>query len=158
MRFINQGILTAAALSAFIAAPSDAALALGACSILSRDEVKPFAGGSPLFDMLPPEEEPSGRGSACNYGRGIIYMQIDPFPFATIDAERAKPGAKFEAIPGVGDVAYARENTSSDDAELYFRAGQRVVTIQMNIATGQTYDSVKPRLVGLGRALATKLR
>jgi hypothetical protein len=156
MRFIGQVALLA--LSAFVVAPSQAAPAQGACSLLTRDEVKPFAGGSPVFDMLPPEEEPSGRGTACNYGGGVIYMQIDPFQFSTIDAERTKAGANFEAVPGVGDVAYARENTRSDDAEIYFRVGARVVTVQMNIAPGQTYASVKPRLIGLSRALAAKLR
>jgi len=47
---------------------------------------------------------------------------------------------------------------SSDDAEIFFRVGQRVVTIQMNIATGQTYATVKPRLIGLAKAYAAKLR
>ena len=153
-----QRVFAVAAISVFIATPLHAAPAQGACSLLSRDEVKPFAGGSPVFDLLPPEEEPSGRGSACNYGGGVIYMQLDPFAFSTLDAERSKAGANFEAIPGVGDAAYARENTRSDDAVIYFRVGQRVVTIQMNIAPGQTYATVKPRMVGLAQALAAKLR
>jgi hypothetical protein len=154
----TTSILTASAMGVLIATTSIAAPAQGACSILSRDEVKPFAGGSPVFDMFPPEQEQSGRGTACNYGLGVIYMQLDPFQFATIDAERSKPGANFEAVPGVGDAAYAHENTRSDDAEIYFRVGQRVVTIQMTIPPGQTYASVKPRLIGLSRAIAAKLR
>ena len=158
MHFLDQRLLAVATLSVIIATQSYAAPAQGACSLLTRDEVKPFADGSPVFDLLPPEQEPSGRGTACNYGGGVIYMQLDPFPFATIDAERTKPGAKFEAIPGVGDAAYARENTSSDDAEIYFRVGQRVVTVQMNIAPSQTYATVKPRLIAFSKAVAAKLR
>jgi hypothetical protein len=158
MRSIVQRILAAVAICASIAASSHAAPAQGACSLLTRDEVKPFAGGSPVFDMLPPEQEPSGRGTACNYGGGVIYMQIDPFPFSVLDAERTKPGERYEAVPGVGDAAYAHENTRSDDAEIFFRVGQRVGTIQMNIPPGATYESVKPRLIGLARAIAAKLR
>src|SRR5262245_30429547 len=113
MPSINKTLLLATALVACIAVPSHAGPAQGACSLLTRNEVKAFAGGSPVFDALPPEEEASGRGTACNYGGGVIYMQLDPFPFATLDAERTKPGAKFEAVPGVGDAAYTRENTGS---------------------------------------------
>jgi hypothetical protein len=155
---IDQRFFAIFAFAVFVASPSFAAPAQGACSLLTRDEVKAFTAGDRVFDLLPPEEEPSGRGSACNYGGGVVYMQLDPFPFATLDAERSKPGARFETVPGVGDAAYARENTNSDDAEIFFRVGQRVVTIQMNIAPGQTYATVKPRLIGLARAYAAKLR
>jgi len=156
MRLIDQTILAAAALSVFIGAPSYAAPTQGACSVLTKNEVKPFSGGSPVFDQLPPQEEPSGRGSSCSYA-GIV-IQIDPFPFSTVDAQRNRPGAKFEAVPGVGDAAFARENSGSDDAEIFFRVGQRVATIQLNIPNGATYDSVKSRLVGLAKVLAAKLR
>lgn len=158
MLFIDHRIFVALALSAFIATPTHGAPAQGACSLLSRDEARSFAGGSTVFDLIPPEQEPAGRGTACNYGGGVIYIQLDPFAFSTIDQERSKAGANYEAVAGVGDAAYARENTRSDDAEIYFRVGQRVVTIQMNIAAGQTYATLKPRMVGLAQALAAKLR
>jgi len=158
MTFFVHRVLAVAALAAAIAASSYAAPAQGACSLLTRNEVKAFTNNSKVFDLLPPEEEASGRGTACNYGGGVVYMQLSPFPFATIDAERSKAGANFEAVPGVGDAAYARENTRSDDAEIYFRVGQRVVTIQMNIAPPENYNAVKPRLIGLAKAYAAKLR
>lgn len=153
MRLAVSRIVCAAAMCAFLAAP---AMAQGACSLLSKAEVKPFAPNPSVFDMIPPSEEPVGKGSACNYPG--IYIQIDPFTFATIEAERKKPGEKFETVPGVGAAAYARENTRSDDAEIFFRVGQRVATIQMSIPAGSTYASVKPRLVDLAKALAAKLK
>ena len=158
MPFFDQRIFAVAALALAVPVASLAAPAQGACSLLTRNEVKAFTNNSRVFDLLPPEEEPSGRGTACNYGGGVVNMQLDPFPFATIDAERSKAGANFEAVPGVGDAAYARENTRSDDAEIFFRVGQRVVTIQMSIAPPENYNAVKPRLIGLAKAYAAKLR
>jgi hypothetical protein len=155
MRYIDQRIFAVLALSAFIAAPSYAVPAQGACSLMSKAEVKPFA-ASPGFDAQAPGQDQIGRGTGCNYAG--IYILVDAFPFANVDAERNKPGQKFEAVPGVGDAAYARQNMRRDDAEIFFRVGQRVVNVQMEIPAGGTYESVKPRLVGLARAVAAKLR
>jgi hypothetical protein len=156
MRLIVPTIFAAAIGCAVSAIATQAAPAPGACSLFTKEEARSFSDGSKFFDLIPPEEDRFGNGSACSYSDFII--QVDPFPFATIDAERKKPGERFEAVPGVGDVAYAHENTRIGAAELYFRVGQRVATVQMDIPIGQTYATTKPRLIALSRALAAKLR
>ena len=114
-----------------------AAPAPGACSLFTIAEAKKFSDAAKFFDLIPPQEDRFGNGSSCSYADFIV--KVDPFPFATIDAERKKPGERFEAVPGVGDVAYVRENTRIGAAEILYRVGQRVVTIQMDLPTGQTY-------------------
>lgn len=150
---VVRTILSAAVMGVLFASP---AIAQGACSLLSKAEVKPFAPNPSVFDMIPPSEEPVGKGTSCGFPG--IFIQIDPFAFSVIEAERKKPGEKFETVPGVGDAAYARENTRSDDAEIYFRVGQRVATIQLGIPVGSSYAAVKPRLIDLAKILAAKLK
>jgi hypothetical protein len=156
MRFIIPTIFAIATACAVSAIATQAAPAQGACSLFTKEEAKSFSAASKFFDVIPPEEDKVGNGSACSYSDFII--QVDPFPFAAIDVERKKPGQQFEAVPGVGDVAYAHENTRIGAAELYFRVGQRVATVQLDIPMGQTYATTKPRLIALSRALAAKLR
>jgi hypothetical protein len=156
MRFFVPTIFAVAIACAVSAIATQAAPAPGACSLFTKDEAKNFSDAAKFFDLIPPQEDKVGNGSSCSYADFII--QVDPFPFATIDAERKKPGERFEAVPGVGDLAYAHENTRIGAAELYFRVGQRVATVQLDIPMGQTYATTKPRLIALSRALAAKLR
>jgi len=156
MRFFIQTIFAVAIACGISVMASQAAPAPGACSLLTKEEAKRFSEAAGFFDRIPPEEDKLANGSACSYADYII--QVDPFPFATIDAERKKPGERFESVPGVGELAYARENTRIGGAEIFYRVGQHVVTIQMDIAMGQTYATTKPRLIGLAQALAAKLR
>lgn len=108
---------------------------------------------------MPPQEEPLGKGSSCNYSN--LHVQIDPFDWATIDRLRAKNGTQFEAVPDVGDEAYLRANKPArtlEFAELYARVGSHIFTIQMDVPDGKTTASVKPGLVALAKAYAAKLR
>src|SRR5215471_5593298 len=102
--------------------PTLAAPAQGACSIMTKAEVKQFSTNA-FFDQLPVQEEKVGNGTSCNYAD--ILIQIDPFPFATIERMRSGAPQRWEAAPGVGDAAYARDN-GGRYAELYSRVGQRV--------------------------------
>ena len=100
-----------------------------------------------------PTEDPIGQsGSACSYGG--ITMQIDPFPFATIEKMRTPAWA---AVPGVGDAAYFRDNRG-EWGELYVRSGTRVLTIQMDVPTGKTAASIQSNTVALAKAILPKLK
>lgn len=133
-----------------------------ACGLLTATEVKKLAAlPDPLnlYATMPPEEEPLGKGSACNYPS--LHVQIDPFDWATIDALRTRNATQFEAVPDVGDEAYLRANKAArsvEFAELYARVGAHIFTIQMDVPDGKTTASVKPGLVALAKAYAAKLR
>jgi hypothetical protein len=133
-----------------------------ACALLPVAEVKRLAGlPDPLnlFEKLPPEEAPVGRGSSCNYPS--LHVQIDPFDWTTIESNRARNSAQFEAVPGVGDAAFLRANkaaASLEFAELYARVGTHVLTIQMDVPDGKSTASVKPGLVALAKAYVARLR
>ena len=137
------------------------AATIHACAVLPASEVKRLIGlPDPLnlYAKMPPEEESIGRGSSCSYPD--VHVQIDPFGWSTIDAERTKAPAQFEAVPGVGDAAYLRANKkrSLEFAELYARIGTHVLTIQLDVPDGKTTAAVKPGIVALAQAYAAKLR
>ena len=138
---------------------------VGACSWLTRElvtQVSPYEEQPAeqrqlhhqLLTQLPPQEEPVGAsGSACSYGG--IYLQIDPFAApARVEKDLAKMSVP---LPGLGDVAYFRDN-HGEFAELYVRAGTRVLTIQMDTPHGRTPESIEPNAIALAKALLPKLR
>jgi hypothetical protein len=135
--------------------------AIHACSLLPAMEVKKLiALPDPLnlYEKMPPEEEPAGKGSSCNYPS--VHVQIDPFDWTTIDSLRAKNTAQFEAVPGVGDAAFTRANKqrSVEFAELYARVGTHILTLQLDVPDGSSTAAVKPGLVALAKAYAAKLK
>jgi hypothetical protein len=142
--------------------PEAAKPPIRACALLPASEVKRLAAlpdPANLFDMMPPEEQPAGAGSSCNYPG--IHVQIDPFGWTTIESVRAKNSTQFEAVSGVGDAAFVRANkaaSSIEFAELYARVGPHILTIQMDVPDGKSTASVKPGLVALAQAYIAKLR
>jgi hypothetical protein len=128
--------------------------AVKACSLLPVEEVKKIAPWEPVFDQMKPEEEALGTyGSSCEYP--TVGVQVLRFRQDTIDA--LGKSAKLEAVSGIGDAAWARNNRD-DFAELFVRVGEHLLTLQMGIRTGTTFESSKPTLLALGKAFAAKLR
>jgi hypothetical protein len=128
-----------------------------ACALLTKElvtQITPYDTQT-LAGVLGvrPTEDPIGQsGSACSYGG--ITMQIDPFPFATIEKMRTPAWA---AVPGVGDAACFRDNRG-EWGELYVRSGTRVLTIQMDVPTGKTAASIQSNTVALAKAILPKLK
>jgi len=127
-----------------------------ACPLLTREvvtQVTPY--DKAAFDLVmqvPPQEDSVGSGSACTYGG--ITMQVDPFAPAVFEKQRTK---EWVPIADVGDTAYFFDRRGQW-AELYVRAGERVLTIQMAVPTGRTAASVQPNVVALARAILAKLK
>ena len=130
----------------------------GACSLLTREVLLPVTPyekqARDLVFQIPPEEEAFGKsGSICSYGG--VTLQVDPF--ANPPAVEATMAKEWTATPGLGDVAYFRDNRG-EWAELYVRAGRRVITIQMDAPTGRTPESIKSNTMALAKALLPKLK
>jgi hypothetical protein len=123
------------------------------CSLLPVAEVKKLAPWEPMFDQMKIEEEGFGGGSSCNYPTATV--QVMQFRQGTIDA--LAKGAKLEPVAGVGDAAWLRNNRD-EYAELMARVGPHLLTVQLNIDRGKTFDSSKPTVLGLGKAFAARLR
>ena len=129
--------------------------AIKACSLLPKDLVMKVSGAANklVFD-LPPEEEQVGKsGSACEYAD--IRLQIDPFPWATLEAAAKKD--KMVAVPGVGDAAYFGYRNSAF-AEMMGRAGGHTFTIQMGVPFASTPEKMKPNVIALANAIVPKLK
>ena len=130
-------------------------LVVKACSLVTVAEVKKIAPWPPHLDQfVKAEEEPVGtHGSSCNYT--TVFVQVLPCSQGTIDAAK-KAGAQ-EAVAGVGDEAYVRNNRDRY-AELIARVGPHLITLQMNVTTGKTFEDEKPKLVELAKLFVTRLR
>jgi hypothetical protein len=123
------------------------------CSLLPVAEVKKLAPWEPMFDQMKIEEEGFGNGSSCNYPTATV--QVMQFRQGTIDA--LAKDAKLESVAGVGDAAWLRNNRN-EYAELLARVGPHLLTVQLSIDRGKTFDIAKPAVLGLGKAFAAKLR
>jgi hypothetical protein len=126
-----------------------------ACSLISLAEAKKLAPWAPHLDpFAKAQEEPLGSyGSACEYPTfGIQIMQFNPGTIAAM----GKDGS-LESVAGVGDEAWARNNRNTY-AELAARVGPHLLTVQLSIDTGKTFEGTKPSLIEIGKALAGALR
>ena len=126
-----------------------------ACSLLAKEEVKKHLPWKAMLDQMAPEEEPIGAtGSSCNYPS--VDIQVLPFSQGFMDSARKQAGG-IEAISGIGDEAYFRNNPNGY-AELYVKTGKHIVTLQANVPPDGSIASVKPGVMSLAKALVAKLR
>ena len=131
--------------------------AVRACSLLTKAEVKNIIGaGNRFWDQLPVTEEPlRSGGSSCTYANAVV--QINPFAFSVLEDMRKKAPAEYQTVPDVGDLAYIHVNRG-EYAELYARARQHVVTVQLDMdGPFQTLDGARPAAAALANALIAKL-
>jgi hypothetical protein len=137
---------------------------IGACSLLSSEEIKALLGERtpPFFDMLPPSEERlGGGGSECFIS--TIIIQLDAVPVARFNAtmETYASRTTFERLTGVGDEAYFYEQDPggvSHVVGIYSRIGEHVLVVSMDVNDGDTPASLQPSLMTLVRAAEPKLR
>jgi len=127
---------------------------LSACSLLTRAEVKKLMPWPSHVDQIPDQEDPIGTtGSSCAYPS--VHVQVMPFSQRMIDT--ARKSGKLEAVSGVGDEAHFHDNRNRY-AELYVKTDKHLLTLQANVPTGQTSESVKPAVIALAKAFVEKLR
>ena len=129
--------------------------AIRACEVLTRDMVAKYDTQNPkLRDLIPRQEESIGsHGSSCDDG-GIL-IQINPF--LRSDVYRKSPPKDWQAVTGVGDTAYFRNNGNMW-AELMVWTGTHHFTIQLSVPNGGTAESAKPNTIGLATAIVAKLK
>ena len=124
-----------------------------ACSLLTREEVKKIMPWHPAADRQKETEQPWGTGSLCSYPSVTIFVGS----YSPSKLEEARKRYPLVAVAGIGDEAFLQENGSSF-AELYVKVGDRMVHVQKTIPFTESFDSVKPAVIALGKALAGKLR
>ncbi len=137
------------------AKPASGTTAIRACEVLTRDVVAKFDTGNPkMRDLIPRNEEAIGaHGSICD--DGSILVQVNPF--LNPDAYRKSPPKDWQAVSGVGDTAYFRNNHDRY-AELMVWSGRHHFTIQLSVPDGRTAEAVKPNTIGIATALIAKLK
>ena len=111
----------------------------------------PFAQNPKLLDAIPPEEEPmAGGGAACEYG--IVRLQL----YAPRSGALRTAPKDFQALPGVGELAYFRSN-GDQYAELMVWQGDRYFTLQVSVPSGSTAEAIKPKTVTLANAIIARI-
>jgi hypothetical protein len=130
---------------------ASAGTAVKACSVLTRDLVLPFAQNPKLLDLIPPAEEAVGKSAAaCEYG--VVRLQL----YAPGSGPVKTQPKDFQALPGVGDLAYFRNNRDYY-AELMVWTGTRYFDLQVAVPTGSTAEAIKPKAVTLANQVIAKL-
>jgi hypothetical protein len=81
-------------------------------------------------------------------------MNVDAF--APVAFERLRDSTRV-SLAKVGDRAYFRDNKGRW-AEVYVLAGSHVLTIQMDVPSGRTAQSIQPNVVALANAVLPQLK
>lgn len=159
MQNVTAPLLPLLSIATFVlgAAMSPLAGAADACSLLTKELVAQFTPyDKNVLDLVmrvsPTADQVGRSGSACTYGG--ITLQVDPFPWATIEKQRDQ---EWQLVKGLGDGAYFRDN-GGRWGELYAKAGSRVLTIQMGVPTGRTVMAIQPNIFGLAKAVLSKMK
>jgi hypothetical protein len=146
-------LLSAVALSVFTVAAVQTPPKVKVCELLPKAEVKRLIGAPAAFDAVPPAETELGSyGSTCTYAG--VMIQIVPFQQISIDA--AKKRGNLSTIAGVGDGAWLYSDPGGY-AELYVRAGRRLLVIQRKLEPGIRVADVRPGMIALAKVLVGKL-
>lgn len=146
-------LMLAPAITANAAAPTTPA-----CTLLSKEEVKTHLAWPSHVDGVPLQEDALPNGSSCAFPS--VVVQILNLPAAEwstwLTTFKTEPN---EAVPGVGDEAWVRNNRKRH-AEFAVRKGTQVVTLQYSYtgSSGEPYESAKLAVIALGKAYAAKLR
>ena len=126
-----------------------------ACALLTKDLLTAHTPAPPesfkLMLSVPPREDKAGGGTACSHGG--VTLQVDPFAAANFD----RLFGEWTPVSGIGTKAFFRQNRNAY-AELAVLAGSRVLTLQMSVPDGRTPSSIQPNVVGLAKALLSKLK
>jgi hypothetical protein len=129
-----------------------AAPRVAVCSLVPKDVVKKHLPWENMFDRMPLEEEPIGAtGSSCGYP--TVHVQVLAYTAGFIEA--ARKAGPLEAIAGLGDDAWFRNNRDQY-AEVFVKVGPRLLTLQADADDGVA--AVKPRVIELATVYVATLR
>jgi len=139
---------------------------IGACSLLTKEEIKKLLGDRTpaLFDQVPSSEESLANGGSECFLPGIT-IQLDAHPVAAFEETAKRYGAggrtKFEPASGIGDAAYFYEQDPGKDWHIvgvYTKVGQHVLTVSMDVNAPESAESLRPLVLTLTKAAAAKLK
>ena len=135
-------------------APGLQAPRVSACKLVSKEEVKKILPWEAMFDQMPLEEDPIGTtGSSCNYPSATIQV----LAYAPAFFDQARKLGTLEPVSGLGDEAYFFADPRGY-ADVYVKAGNRIVTVQATPGPKQKPDALKPAVVALAKLLVSRAK
>ena len=152
-RFVIACLLSAA-WSAAYAKQATGGYQVKACSLMSLAEMKKLAPWPSSIDQSAKAEEVAlPQRSLCVYP--TAQVQIESYRPQIV--ESARKTARLDPVPGVGDEAYIRNNQNLF-AVIYAKVGPHLLTVEMEIPVGQTFETAKPTIIEIAKAFAARLR
>ena len=150
---------------------SGGAAAGQACDLLPRDLVmkvspdarkKTLEREKPVDDPFAEELRAAGQpvkpGMSCKYGPVMLVLDplAQPAPARNALQARTKPYEAFEPVPGVGDAAFFRANSST--ASMYVWSGTRHFLVEIVAGFLDDAKTLKPNSIELAKGIAFQLR
>jgi hypothetical protein len=127
--------------------------AVKVCALVSLAEMKKLAPWPANVEQHAKAEELSLPGrSLCVYP--TAQVQVEPYREQIL--ESARKTAQLDRVAGIGDAAYARNNKVS--ALIYAKVGPQLLTVEVDIPPGKTFENVKPTAIEIAKTFVTKLR
>ena len=124
-----------------------------ACTVLTKNLVAPFTPNKQVLDLIPPSEEPIGKGTACDWGG--VRLQLFAIPRS--EQKRTPPVKDMQVLSGAGDAGFFRSNRDRF-AELAVYSATHYIMLQVSVPAGKTAEAIKPDTVKLANAVIAKLR
>ena len=147
-------LMLAAGTVAYAGQATGSSQAVKVCSLVSLAEMKKLAPWPPNVDQSAKAEEVVlPQRSLCVYP--TAQVQVESYRTQIIDS--ARKTARLDPIPGIGDEAYIRNNRNLF-AVIYAKVGPHLLTVEMEIAEGQTFETAKPTVIEIAKAFTTRLR
>ena len=150
-----------------------------ACAVLTTAEVRAATGFTGYGDPSPgdPPGQGAGGGASCQFSAPAFAVDAkgNPLPaqkgplvsIVLVEGKnytRTVPigkGCNKETVPGVGDEAFFEacpQPRMTRTPPLYVKAGTKDLILQMDIESPDTEAAIKPKVIGLAKAAAAKLR
>jgi hypothetical protein len=155
-------------------ARGEGAAAVKVCPLLTRDLVmqaetaegrKVLEGSKPIEDFIGAMQRENGLPvqpgmASCKYGRVTLVLE----PWARPDevrkamGSRTKPWQDVQPVPGVGDAAFFKANSSF--ANLFVWSGARRFHVEMSVemSGSDKTETLKPNTIVLAKAIIPHLR
>ena len=116
----------------------------------------------PVDDPFAKELQAAGQtvtpGMTCNYGPVILALSplAQPAQARTALQARTRPYEAFEPVPGVGDAAFFRSNSST--ASMYVWSGTHHFLVEIVAGFMDDATKLKPNSIELAKGIVSQLR
>jgi hypothetical protein len=157
----GAAVLSLALMALTMGAAQTATIPFDACTLLTAEELVQITGrNDAALDVIDGETLP-GIAACSNTFLSISVHDQGPLRFAARRKSLTDQGKRIEPLSGVGDEAFFAEDNRLPHfvgAAVATRVGKYELVIGWEVDPPATPASIRPQIVALAKAAATKLR